>query len=207
MNGSGKTTLAFYLLSISKLDRLWVAFDFKREELFGKLAKMSGAARIVDPRWRPRRGDRGLVIVRPRPQLDDAAIEQILWDLHKSKEKPGLYLDEAYLIPKNSAALQAILTQGRSKGIQCITLIQRPAWVSRFVMSEANNFGIFFLIHSDDRKIVTEFVPLPRNYENPEAQHFYWYHAGDRSAKYVLPVAHPDIILTAIARGLPPPQW
>jgi len=206
--GSGKTTFAFYLLSISRLDRCIVAIDFKREDLFKRLAHRTRAAQFVKPSWRPTRGARGLYIVQPRAQVDDAAIEELLWAIWRLKDRPLLFVDEAYLIPRNSPAFQAILTQGRSKGIQTIALIQRPVYVSRFVMSEASNYAVFYLTHRDDRRTVAEFVPLPRDYENPEPYHCYWYRGGasDR-VDYVLPSPQSDAILSSLTERLPAPLW
>lgn len=63
------------------------------------------------------------------------ALFQMIW-------KQGgwtLYIDETYYVEHELGLhrpLIKLLTQGRSKWITVVLGVQRPAWVSRFVMSE-----------------------------------------------------------------------
>jgi len=153
--GGGKTQFAAWLLSTRDFHiRPWVIFDFKRDKLIAEIEKL-GALEISifgAPPTKP-----GIYIVRPMPERDDAAVEKFLWKV-LDNEETGLWFDEGYMINRNSVALKALLTQGRSKHIEMITLSQRPVFVSRFVFTEASYFAIFNLTVKDDRDSVRGYL-------------------------------------------------
>jgi DNA helicase HerA-like ATPase len=153
--GSGKTLFAVWLLSTRDFQyRPWIIFDFKGDELIADLEAL-GAREIsiyADPPKAP-----GIYIVRPIPQRDDKAVENFLWKVWAQGET-GIYIDEGYMLGTRNPALNACLTQGRSKRIEMIVLSQRPVWMSKFVFSEANYFAIMNLTLEDDRKFVSSYV-------------------------------------------------
>jgi hypothetical protein len=55
-----------------------------------------------------------------------------------AQENTGIYIDEGYMLGVRNPALNACLTQGRSKRIEMMILSQRPVWMSKFVFSESN---------------------------------------------------------------------
>lgn len=159
--GSGKTRFAVWLLSTRDFDkRRWFIFDFKGDELIEAIDAKEISVHKKPPE-KP-----GLYVVRPIPERDDKAVEAFLWAIWKDGWA-GIYIDEGYMLGSRNPALNACLTQGRSKKIEMIILSQRPVWMSRFVFSEANFFAIFNLTDEDDRKQVARFVgpggvkPLP----------------------------------------------
>src|SRR5262249_979811 len=152
--GSGKTALALFLLSHSNFnEKPYYIVDYKGDQHISELNR----AREIDLHELPRQP--ALYIVRPLPHQQEA-MEHWLWRVY-SHGNSGLYFDEAYMLP-DEGAFPAILTQGRSKGINSIVITQRPAWISRFVFSEANQFSAFHLNDRDDRKKLWRFLPDDR---------------------------------------------
>jgi ABC-type oligopeptide transport system ATPase subunit len=70
-----------------------------------------------------------------------------------------IYVDEGYRLEqlKLRPELEKHLTQGRSLGISMVVGIQRPAWVSRFTLSEASH-ALSFHCEGRDRKTLKESV-------------------------------------------------
>jgi len=186
--GSGKTQFAVWLLSTRDFDvRPWIIFDYKGDELIEE----------IDPQLISVYGEvptkPGIYAVRPIPELDDKAVEAFLWKIW-AKGEIGIYIDEGYMIGQRNPALNACLTQGRSKHIEMIILSQRPLWLSRFVFSEANYFAVFNLTDQDDRKTVGRFIggkaskPLP-------AYNCLWYDVDKQEPCQFAPVPDRKILI------------
>lgn len=153
-NGSGKTRAAVWHLSKRDLaNSTWVVINHKREEMINSIPH----AKFMDLQERPR--ENGIYIYQPRPEIDDAAVTELLWWVYEA-ENIGLYIDEGYMISPRDAALNSIYTQGRSKHIPVITLSQRPMRISRFAISEATFYQVFILNDRRDRKTIEEFMPV-----------------------------------------------
>jgi len=201
-NGSGKTVAAMHELSFRSWDTMpWVVWDYKGDELIGTLSKMEGVRTIG---LNDQLSKRGLHIIRPRPDLDDEAVDAFLWRLH-SRGRVGNYFDEGYMIKKTDA-LNALFTQGRSKHCPIIMLAQRPVWLTKFAFSEASFFQIFHLNNLRDRKAVQEFVPADRaNLEQrlPE-YHSLWYDVKLDQVSVWQPVPPGDAILSRFRERLVP---
>lgn len=151
--GSGKTQAAVWHLLLRRFDlKPWIIIDFKRDKLLNDLGAMPldiGSKLDLNP---------GLYIIHPDAD-DTEQVEALLWRIWR-KEKIGVYIDEGYMISPKSAAFQAILTQGRSKEIPVIILSQRPVWLSRFTISEADFIQTFWLTDKRDRETVQSFLPF-----------------------------------------------
>ncbi len=165
--GSGKTQFGAHVLSYANYDkRPWVIFDYKGDALLSDIPRLEEIG-IKDKLPKTR----GLYVVRPVPN-EEELVEKMLWDIWK-REKTGVFIDEGYAIP-DKGGLQALLTQGRSKKIPMILLTQRPAFLSRFVFSEADMFSIFRLNDARDRKTVQYFTPSNIGKEMPEFHSRYY---------------------------------
>lgn len=150
--GSGKTQFAVWLLSTRDFDvRPWIIFDYKGDELIEEINPIEIPVTSQVPK-KP-----GIYVVRPIPELHDREVQDLLWRIW-AREEVGIYIDEGYMLGARNPALNACLTQGRSKRIEMIVLSQRPMWLSRFVFSEANFYAIFNLTDADDRKTVGRFT-------------------------------------------------
>lgn len=200
--GSGKTQLAVWLLSTRDFTyRPWVIFDFKGDELIGMIERL-GAQEISIYGEVPKKP--GIYIVRPIPERDDKAVQEFLWKIW-AQENVGVYVDEGYMLGQRNPALNACLTQGRSKHIEMMILSQRPVWMSKFVFSEANFFAVMNLTLADDRKFVSGYVGgekidlLPR-------YHSLWYEADAQKGAILKPVPSRDTLLQRFAERLPKPR-
>lgn len=179
--GSGKTQLAVWLLAHADWHRRpCYVLDYKGDSLIGEI-EMTDINVTMPPPRKP-----GLYRVPLIPEVTDEALTQFLWRVWRN-ENAIVYTDEGFMIPRRDPAFLALLTQGRSKNIQMITLVQRPVWCSKFVFSEANHFYVMRLQTEDDRKYVSGYLDgtpidrLPRF-------HAYWYSAEDQEGAHLAPV-------------------
>lgn len=202
-NGSGKSTFGVWCLSeAANFDvRPWLIIDYKYETLF-RDPRVKHLIKEIKPTSRPPRS-KGLYIVHPRPD-EGAEMEDMMWRIWE-RGKTGIFVDEGYMLPDHGA-MQALLTQGRSKHIPMIILSQRPVEMNRFVFSEANYYSIFKLNDLRDWKTVEAFtrvdphVPLP-------PYHSWWYDTAQDEILMLKPVPSSDSILARIAERAPRPFW
>lgn len=176
--GSGKSQFACALLSTRNFDEMpWLIIDYKGEDLLRDTLKAvngsekSRAGDIIkhitpydNPPTKP-----GLYYMKLRPILDNPALEEFLWKVHGEKRgaigkkyvgNMGLFVDEGYCLPAplKGGAFDVILTQGRSLHIPVIVLYQRPVWMSRFAVAQADFFAVFEQNDTRDLKITSAFV-------------------------------------------------
>lgn len=191
--GSGKTVAGIWHLSKRNYRRMpWIIFDWKRDGLIAKLP----ATEIKAPYNLPTKP--GLYIVRPDPHQDEE-MEALLWRIRWATNI-GIYVDEGYMLPDGgkSEAFRAILTQGRSLNIPTIVLSQRPVWLSRFVLSEANFLQVFWMNDIRDRKTLTAIMPDKVLSRLPEYHSFYYDVGGDELVT-LAPVPKESEILAGFA--------
>lgn len=186
-NGSGKTQCGAWLLSHAPFDVIpYIIIDFKHDELLNSIDK---AQEITN--WQlPKKP--GLYILHPLPS-EQEKLEAFLWQIW-AHENIGVYIDEGYMIDKRSPALQALLTQGRSKNIPLTILTQRPSYCSRFIFSEATFFYIFHLNDKRDKDIIRGMAPMPAD-EKLAQYHAWWYDVGKDNFYTLQPVPNGDTIL------------
>lgn len=186
-NGSGKTQAAAWILSQAAFDKQpYVIIDYKYDALLNNIPRIKEIGVNSSIPRHP-----GLYIVHPRPSETEEVEDfmERVW----ARERTGVYIDEAHMLP-SKGAFQALLTQGRSKRIPMIVLTQRPAWVSKFVFSEANFYYVFHLNDRQDRKRIEEFVPITM--DQPLPRYHGWYHEVDNYSTFHLrPVPDAGTIL------------
>ena len=143
--GTGKSQASLDMLSSQNWDEMpWVIIDYKGEDLIADIRKQNkGRIKEIKLEDKPPRAP-GLYYMHPRPKLDDAAMEAWLFKVHK-QGNVGLFIDEGYAMPNygDSPAFTMILTQGRSLHIPVICLYQRPVWMSRFAVAQADFIRVF----------------------------------------------------------------
>lgn len=191
--GSGKSQLGLWLLA----SRDWhkrpcFIFDWKRDKLIAQIVEAANAKEIsirAKPPTKP-----GLYVIRPMPDIDDDAVTQFFWNIWRN-EDTIVYIDEGYMVPNNSPAFRALLTQGRSKNIEMITLTQRPVKVDRFVFSEAEFFVMMRLNDARDRKTLAEMTGVSVNYKLPP-YHWIWYDGASDQETLMAPVPDRDTIIS-----------
>jgi len=197
--GSGKTQCGIWHLSLRDyLNMPWVIFDFKGDDLIAEIGAKEISVNSAPPK-KP-----GLYVVRPLPETDDASVEAFLMKCW-AQEDIGLYIDEGYMIPNDSKAFKAILTQGRSKHIPVIVLSQRPVWLSRFVFSEADFYQVFRLNDKRDRQTVKSFLPFDVEERLPD-YHSYWYDVGNDFSQVWKPVPSKGTIIKSFRDNLRTPR-
>jgi hypothetical protein len=186
--GTGKTIAGLWHLSHrSYTRRPWVLFDFKGDEHIAQIPYAEEIGLKHPPK------QRGIYIVRPVPEADEEAVEDFMWQIWR-RENMGVFIDEGYMVGRGNGAFQALLTQGRSKSIPMITLSQRPVWMNRFTISEADFHQVFRLADQSDRDTVQRFIPHDVQGRLPE-YHSYYYDVGQDSLTKLKPVPDMDEIL------------
>jgi len=157
--GTGKSQAALDLLSRANFNEIpWVMIDYKGEDLIRDLLKQNGkqikTLKITDkPPKLP-----GLYYLPVRPITDDDEMEAWLLKVHR-QGNIGLFIDEGYAMPKfgSGPGFTMILTQGRSLHIPVICLYQRPVWMSRFAIAQADFIRVFKQGDERDEKVTKNF--------------------------------------------------
>lgn len=199
-NGSGKTVGGMWLLSGRDFDaQPCLIINSKGDSLIDEISEIKGV-QTIDIGATP--GEKGLYIVNPLPSQQEE-LNQLFkrcWE----KENLTIFVDEGYSI-QNDEWFNACLTQGRSKHVNLIVLSQRPAWISKYVFSECNFIMLFNLQIKDDRKKVSEFVPVDKNYRLPPYCS-YWYNVKDNLLLEFAPVPNSAAIVSTFRSKFPPEQ-
>jgi hypothetical protein len=199
--GTGKTHAGMWHLSGRNfVTKPWVILDTKGDEFIEEIGEFRNVKELS---LKDVPGKKGLHIVRPlphqKPQLD-----AFLWKIW-ARGRCGIFCDEGYML-KGIPAFDTLLTQGRSKKIPLIILAQRPAWISRFVFSEASFYQIFDLNDQRDWDTIGEVIPLDRLPFDPQealADHgSLWYDVKARRCSVFSPVPPRDAILETFEKSL-----
>lgn len=189
--GSGKTLWALWHLSTRSFHtKPWTIIDYKRDKHVASLGAQDIDIRKDPPKYP------GLYVARIFPKRDDAALEEYLWKVWERGEH-GLMFDEGYQLPLRSEAIPGILTQGRSKEIPTITLIQRPAWVEPTIISETDFAVVFNLNMLPDRKTVRDKITSDISVKYRLPQYYsYYYDVGNDTLRTLQPVPDRDEIIS-----------
>lgn len=156
MTGSGKTAFACWLLKRLPDECCPVIiYDTKIEPKFEALANSVVVETIDDAYAIAQEAAHDYIIVRPNVQVMNDPVTLDRWLLFHYTYLQGMaaYIDEAYTFHRNSQAgpgLTALMTRGRSKGITTILSSQRPARISRFLITESETHFVFRLRDKQD---------------------------------------------------------
>lgn len=192
--GSGKTAFARFLLS--RMPGA-IIYDTKHEPKFNKLTKI--VVKTVAEAMKAFREQETLeyVIVRPPVgvSFEPKLLDEMLMEHYEIGRNITAYIDEVYqfhVSGKAGPGLLALLTRGRSRGITTVMSTQRPAWLSRFCLTEAQRFYIFNLVDKRDWKTIGEIVPGSDGLPKLPRYHFFYYDYDlDRPVMYA-PVPFDD---------------
>jgi DNA helicase HerA-like ATPase len=194
--GTGKSTCATWMLAHQRFDRRpWCIIDFKHEMLFDLI----GIPPIQQISFGTIPRKPGLYLISPRPDQDDQ-LEAWLWKVWE-RENIGLYVDEATLMPDQSA-FRAVLQQGRSKRIPVIACTQRPVSVMRGLFSEASYFAVYRMADKRDYKTVEGFIPADLSLPLP-AYHWHWYDVQRNTLLHMGPVPRPKEVADLARSKIP----
>jgi hypothetical protein len=199
--GSGKSHFAVWALSHANWPHVpWLILDYKRDPL---IAEIPGLQEYKLGRKLPKAA--GLYHVRANPQ-DNDAVEQFFWSVWK-RGHTGLLVDEGHVAP-DQGAMQAILSQGRSKRIPFYILSQRPVWLNRFALSEASMFAVFSMNDRRDRQTVATFLPGINLDQKLPPRHSYYYDVARDNAFLMRPVPDKQEFFARFVERAPHhPKW
>jgi len=190
--GSGKTGFACWLLARIPQGPILI-YDTKEEPKFQALpssivvSDFDHAAEIIAG------GEHDFIIFRPPVELigNPTELDDLLWRHYNELRHVDCYIDECYTFHNNGRAgkgLIALLTRGRSRGITTIISTQRPAYLSRFCITEAQKLYVLRLVDKADKKRLGDVIPDFAELSDPPKFGFWFYETGnDKPVKY-LPV-------------------
>ena len=202
--GSGKTVFGLWLLANQDLDkRPWFLFDYKLDPHLKQITRTRDFKLHEKIPTKP-----GLYHVKPELRSDDEQVELLLRRIWREGEI-GIYFDEGYSVPQGpwNSSFRTLMTQGRSLRIPIITLTQRPAWIDKFAVSEADFYAIFHLNQRVDRKRVEELLPDDLGVSFDERLDEYccrWYDVNRNWLCELLPAPKPEQSIAAIEAKLRP---
>ena len=122
-------------------------------------------------------------IVNPMPaQTNPVTLDLFIQWYHETYTSLGMCVDESYAIHQNGragAGLIGLLTRGRELKQSFIGLTQRPAYLSKFLFSEADYIVGMSLTMEDDRKRMFEFTGKRAFEEKLPAREWLWYDVAE----------------------------
>lgn len=127
-------------------------------------------------------------VIRPVAQelAEPEILDNYLSLIYEKAHHSYVMIDEAYQMHESNAragaGLISLLTRGRSKGISTIVASQRPVWLSRFCLTEAQLFIVYQVRDIKDRLRLGEVIPYPRDLILDKFQ-FWAYRAGEPEGK------------------------
>ena len=166
--GSGKSELAKHFLQ--KINRVLV-IDPKHT------FRMDGyrISKNVPFDWFGFKQDDFHVIYRPR-LFDDGNLAQLIYRLLRRKHIT-IYIDElatlVEMFKRSTVVLADAVRTGREKHISIWSATQRPRWIPRIFLTEAENIFQFQLRSEDDRRYMTGFMGA--HVFEPIEEHNFWF--------------------------------
>lgn len=184
--GSGKSVFAVWLLSHASIDeRPWIIIDHKQDKYLKSLPFVK-KIKVGDIPKKP-----GVYLANAdyNNSSMDEDVDDYLFDILR-KGNIGIFSDEGSNLPQREPkyrGLKAVFAQGRSKRVPFIFATQRPAWINKSVLSEADHYICFDLATAGDIQRVNEFMPDV----DPQSLARYschWYDIKQRTTWTVRPV-------------------
>ena len=131
-------------------------------------------------------------ILPPRHELSDAELlDNYLGAIYDINRPCLVAIDEIYQVNvglNGGPGLNGLLTRGRSKGISVICCSQRPAFMSKFVVTESQLFIIYRLNNPQDyQKLRDMGIPFPKE-KTLDKFYFFMYKSGDMEGKFYNPI-------------------
>jgi len=186
--GSGKSVLGCWL--IARSPQHWIIFNPKHTRAYKGLddsivLKRFDAKTVLSKIKRHKFVILNLSGAEASPEFMDSVLQ---W-LHEKVTNVGVCVDELYTFHSASGragdGLIGWLTRGRELKQSFIGLTQRPAWISRFLFSEADFIGSMDLVLEDDRKRMANETGAEYFMERLPGHRWLWYIvADDETAKF-----------------------
>lgn len=193
--GSGKSTFARQIAQHIAWQLPLIVFDTK-----GDFLEKNPASSFREGKEKIKTLKAGdLLRLKPLPGERERENFDDIFKTIYARKNCAIIIDELFQV--DSDVLEDILTTGRSLHLPVVACAQRPAWHTRFMLSEASRISVFKLTDPQDRKRLRGFVGPEVEEELPN--HYQWYRDlnTDDEPQILGPCAYTD----TIAR-LPPQQ-
>lgn len=158
-SGVGKSYLSKWIVLRARSVR-WCVLDTKHDPEFDDwpaFDELPSAAQLRET-WQ----EASQIVIRPKPiENNEATLDMWLEMLHERFNNFGIVIDETYQAAYGQRAgpgFTGLVTRGRVRGQSIVMGSQRPAWVPRFVFTEAIGFCIMSLNLLEDRERVARMV-------------------------------------------------
>ena len=189
--GSGKSTLACWLLEHTS--QHWLVLNPKHTAAYRGLSDVIVFSKFDEKAIRKEIQRTKFVLL--NFSGDEASADfmdaVIIW-AHETLKNVGLCVDELYTLHSASGragdGLIGWLTRGRELRQSFIGLTQRPAWISRFVMSEADAICAMDLVLADDRMRMREATGQDHYLDRVRAHRWLWYSVAEDELRLYGPV-------------------
>lgn len=195
--GTGKSQNGLFQMQHTPLWPL-VIFDTKIEDEFVSLQKdgsemelftsVQDFAEYMSKTKRAKMAD--ILLVRPNKNemMEPEVLDMYMDIIYDTPGEFFTYIDEVGQLHKNGRALAGlmnILTRGRKRGKTTLMGNQRPANISRSVITECDNFYIHNLTDQKDWDRLSDVVPTADKLPKLPKYHFWFYsHEMDAPVKY-----------------------
>ncbi len=178
--GSGKTVLAKELLRRMLAKRRHVVvYDGKGEIDWPEFKVYKHLAELVTAK------ESKLLYQPEYEEMVNPDVVNAFFHWIYTRKNTTVYIDEVYLITKRNELPRwygACLMQGRQLGISVISATQRPKGIPQVILSESEHWFIFRLSLLQDRKKITESIPVnERQLETLADYRFYYAHISGKS--------------------------
>lgn len=177
MTGSGKSYLARALLQPRTYVAIW---DGKGDVRWAGYRRFETLEALERATMNPVRCPR--FIYAPKPtELRDQATREAYFDWLYERQNTLCYIDEIYSVAPSRRddippGLHAMLTRGRARRTPVWAAVQRPSWVDRSFLTEAEHAYLFRLQDPQDRQRVQAIWGLPAEALGPEQpKRDFWY--------------------------------
>lgn len=204
--GSGKTQNAIFQL---KNAPIWpvIIFDTKIEDAFFSVPEGDETLDVIESLEEfdnaskaPRKTWPDFFLVRPamHEAQDPDLLDEYSRIAYQRFGPAFIYYDELYNWHNQGRAgswFTGLLTRGRSKGKTVLMASQRPSWVSRFCLTEAEKFYLHQLTDNRDLKTLSEVIPGLEESGPPPKYHFWHFNHGEHEKPQLylpVPYTKPD---------------
>lgn len=192
--GSGKSTLATYLLRRSR--QHWAIFNPKLTAAYKRLPNANVITSFKASKVEKSLQDFQYTLLNFNSrEADPEFMDEIIEWLHENYKNIGLCADELYTLHVNGRpgpGLVAWQTRGRELQQSFLGLTQRPAWVSKFVFSEADYIAGMDLTLPEDRKRMRDNTGFEGFLNRLEPHYWRWYNVAADTDTLWQPVPLPS---------------
>lgn len=174
--GSGKSFLARYLLAQRPFV---VVHDGKNAPELLAWTEYTIVTRLRDA-TRLKAQEHPRILYRPdEHEVADLDVQNAFFRWLFRRGNTTVYVDETFMLKIGVYPYYHFIciTQGRSRGVEVWSGMQRPSWIPLVTISESEHFFAFRLQYDEDRLRVQGVTGLDANELTPESlpKHYFWY--------------------------------